>query len=243
MKSVAIILASGSGERFEAGDVPKHMTPILSVPILIWTVGSVLRSRLFSAVAVVTRPKDVKMVDLALREYFGPTAIDKISLVEGALERNETFSRGVLNLLEAGKIEKDGVLALFDANRPFTPVQQIEELFMLAKEHGCSCPARPVVNGIARVDSDRITSVPQKADFFEFVTPEFLRVTEEELCNGDFLNGHACLVEYALSKGVMPATTQSSALNSKLTYPEDKSFLEGLAISKALTRPGEAVGG
>jgi len=42
------------------------------------------------------------------------------------------------------------------------------------------------------------------------------------------------LVEYALGSGFEPAICKASALNSKLTFPEDKTYLEGLAIDNGL---------
>ena len=38
------VLASGSGERFDAKNTPKHLTPILGVPIMIWTLKRIIKS-------------------------------------------------------------------------------------------------------------------------------------------------------------------------------------------------------
>ena len=44
MKAVAVVLASGSGERFDAKNIPKHMTPILGLPIFVWTLNTIVKS-------------------------------------------------------------------------------------------------------------------------------------------------------------------------------------------------------
>ena len=46
INSSAIILASGSGERFGIKK-PKHLVLLKGVPIIIWTISNILKSKLF----------------------------------------------------------------------------------------------------------------------------------------------------------------------------------------------------
>ena len=42
MKTVAVVLASGSGQRFDNKKEPKHLTRVLDVPILVWTLNTAI---------------------------------------------------------------------------------------------------------------------------------------------------------------------------------------------------------
>ena len=66
------------------------------------------------------------------------------------------------------------MVALFDANRPLTTVDQLVSLNEAVLRYGCSCPARPVINGAAKTQTDRIIEAFDKKEFVEFVTPNSL---------------------------------------------------------------------
>ena len=111
------------------------------------------------------------------------------------------------------------------------------ELYDVALDGECSVPARPVVNGVAKSESGRILEVPTKSSFVEFVTPEFLRLDAFNFELKSFMKGYDCFVEFALALGFQPLTVEASGLNAKLTYPEDKTHIEGLALDNKLIIP------
>ena len=195
-----------------------------------------MQSNIFSAVVVVTRSEDLQETTKVLSEYFPSESVLK-KIIVGSSERTKSFIQGFSYFLQSNDIKQDSVIALFDANRPFTSLTQITSLHGAAIESGCSCPARPVVNGVAKTEDNRIIEVPDKSSFSEFVTPEFLAANFFNNLTVDFLEGYNCFVEFALENGCRPATVPASTLNSKLTYPEDKVYLEGLALDYCLHRP------
>ncbi|WP_072682235.1 2-C-methyl-D-erythritol 4-phosphate cytidylyltransferase [Arcobacter sp. LA11] len=236
MNAVAIILASGSGQRFGATNLPKHLTPILEVPILIWTLRTILESKLFTSISVVTRESDIEETNKVIENYFSDS-LSFVKVVKGADERMKSFLSG---LGEVEEIDDNTIISLFDANRPFITVSQIEELYESAVHSGCSCPIRPIVNGIAQIDSmGCIVDVPDKSKLVEFVTPEFIqfKLLNEALKNSpiELLS----LVEYSLYEKVKPKTVEAKLLCSKLTYPEDATFIEEVAIKSQLSRPNQ----
>lgn len=237
MGAVAIVLGSGSAERFKQEGVPKHLTPILEVPIIVWTLKTILESKLFNSVIVVTRQSDLDQTREILSSYFAKDSTPFISLTEGADERSESFILGFKTLINSKQAHFDSVVALFDANRPHTSKNQLIELYREAFVHGCACPARSVINGIARAVSGQIISVPPKSEFVEFMTPEFLNLKAFDVSIEHFLRGHACLVEYSLSEGCYPRIIEATDFNAKLTYPEDKTYIEGVAICHDISIP------
>lgn len=236
MKAVAVILASGSGQRFGADNVPKHLTPILDVPILVWTLNTVIKSSIFSSVIVVTRKADLSVTESVLIEYFNKDEFP-ILLTEGGNERTASLLLGFQSLVNANLVDSESIVALFDANRPFTPESQLRELYDVALDGECSVPARPVINGVAKAEAGRILEVPTKSSFVEFVTPEFLRLDAFNFELKSFMKGYDCFVEFALALGFQPLTVEASELNAKLTYPEDKTYIEGLAVDNKLIIP------
>lgn len=236
MNAVAVVLASGSGQRFGATCVPKHLTHILGVPIFVWTLNTAIQSKLFSSITVVTRKNEIRQTEKILREYFSYDILP-IRITNGSSARIQSFLFGLNDLIDAEVVSEETIVALFDANRPFTPISQLQRLYEAALEFECSCPARPIVNGVARIESDRILEVPIKSNYVEFVTPEFIkyRTLKKSLeKNKDNFN---CFVEYALELGVRPKTIEANYFNTKLTFPEDKSYLEGLALKYKLVKP------
>ncbi len=236
MKIVAVVLASGSGQRFEALNTPKHLTPVLDVPVIVWTLSTIIESGLFSSVVVVVRKKDLSETESKIKKY-AIGDLSKVFFEIGADDRTDSFLNGFEKLTKNKLVDEDSMVALFDANRPLTPKIQIKSLFEIALKAGCSCPARPVINGVARIEGNKIVEVPEKNKFIEFVTPEFLYLRHFSNLEIPFLHGHNCFVEYALTNSCMPETILSTSLNSKLTYPEDKTFLEGLAVDNAIKKP------
>ena len=100
MNAVAIVLASGSGQRFGAEGVPKHLTNILGVPIIVWTLNTAIQSKLFSSIIVVTRKNDIHQTKKILKEYFSDDMLD-IHLTEGGNERRKSFLLGLDDLTKA----------------------------------------------------------------------------------------------------------------------------------------------
>lgn len=236
MKSVAVVLASGSGQRFGNKDLPKHLTPVLKTPVLVWSISTAIRSNLFSSIIVVTRKNDLEQTQKILDEYFSVDTLN-LYITEGANERMQSFLHGVDYLTRSNLVSKETIVALLDANRPFTSENQFQELNQAAFEFGCSCPARPLINGVARMDKRRILEVPDKSSYFEFVTPEFMRFGDFNESYQKRKEDYSSLVEYALAMGIEPMTVEASTLNTKLTYPEDKTYLDGVALDHQLVKP------
>ncbi len=236
MSAVAVILASGSGERFGAKSLPKHLTEILEVPLLVWTIDTALKSGLFGSVMVVTRDEDIPITQDVTNQYFFNSRVP-IHVTVGADKRFQSFLCGLKEAKNIGGVNPNTIVCLMDANRPFTPINQLERMMDLARQGECSCPVRPVVNGVARFKDGRITEVPEKSNFVEFVTPECIRYETLNESIKKHKEGFPSLVEYALALGYQPLTVESSILNTKLTFPEDQIYLEKLALEHQLVKP------
>ena len=140
-----IILASGIGTRFQASVIPKHLVQINGIPAIIHTLRSAIASSVFSDFAIVVREETRKSTVDALAAF--PDCYRDFHVSIGDDCRMQSFFNGLTTLSENIRFLDDDVFALVDANRPLVPASQFVDLYNLATVHGCSCPARPLVNG------------------------------------------------------------------------------------------------
>ncbi len=234
MKRYPIVLASGAGERFGAFKTPKHLTPLMGVPVLIWTLKTITKSKLFEKIIILVREQDLILTQSYIDKYFKNIDITyELSL--GGKTRSASFLCGFDHLNKTTILKPDDIICVFDSNRPLSPIKQLEDLSEAVNLYECVCPARSVVNGVAEIEGDFIVNVPEKSNYVEFVTPEFMKFgsLKEALNKKEF----PCLVEYALSLGLKPFTVPSMPLNVKLTFPEDTTYLEGMIEKYQLAIP------
>ena len=236
-RSYAIILASGSGLRFNSKDQPKHLIDICGVPVIIWTLDTIIKSKQFEEIAIVTKKSEMISTENIISKYFNKEKIN-LMMTYGGDTRMESFLNGLEEISNNFSLNDLDIISLIDSNRPFCSYEQIINLKNKVLDHGCACPARPVVNGVAKVSSNKIIDVPSKEDFIEFVTPEFMQYgilkKSIELFKNNLPNS---LVEFSLGIANEPYVIESSEINSKLTYPEDLNFLEGLSKKYNLNIP------
>lgn len=218
----AIVLASGRGTRFGSVEQPKHLEQLKGMPVVCWAVSALWNSHVVHEISVVVMPEFLEVTRQAMEKHLGLLDSD-ISYVFGDEDRMESFRNGAKALRdrEARSDPEESVFILVDANRPLFTAPQLSSLISGALSHGSSCLARMTVNGIAEVDKGRIIRVPEKARYFEFVTPEALR--GDLMLRG--LNSTttlpSSLVEIGLACGFSSQVVEASNHNLKLTYPED----------------------
>ena len=227
MKTAAIIVAGGSGERF--GGAPKQFRSLLGRPVLRWSVD------LFSAcgigpVVVVTRPEHAAERDAALA---GAVVIH----ARAGATRTESVRSGLAALPAA---RPDAVL-IHDAARPLaSPALVRRVLDALAQADGAA-PALPVADALkARADSGFGTDI-DRAALIAVQTPQGFRFAPLSAAY-DGLPAGADLaddVAVALSAGLRVVSVAGERTNMKITFPEDFEMMERLAAPPA---PRIAVG-
>ena len=218
----AIVLASGRGTRFGSTEQPKHLEQLKGMPVVCWAVSALWKSQAVDKVAVVVMSEFLDATRDAMETHLGLLDSD-IDYVIGDDNRMESFRNGARALIDtdAQQILAEKVFILVDANRPLFTASQVNSLISGALLYGSSCLARMTVNGVALVHQGKIIDVPDKTQYFEFLTPEALR--------GDLLKPALTstptlprsLVEIGLSCGISSHVVEARNHNLKLTYPED----------------------
>lgn len=226
----AIILASGFGKRLGKGLYPKHLIKINNIPLIIWSISQVLKTKYFKKIIVCTHKKYLKETKKIIKKYYNKR--QEIFITQGARERMESFFNGSNYLKKIlHNLNTNDVIGLFDANRPFAPKNQLQALITIAKKNKLSCPARTIVNGVAKINKNKIIEVPLKEKFVNMITPEFVRYDLLNKFNNNLKKKEKSLVEYGFLENIFAEYVDFNELNSKLTYLEDISYFEFLINS------------
>lgn len=223
----AIILASGFGKRLFKRSNAKHLIYINNIPLIIWSISGVLKTKNFKKIIVCTSKKYLKETKKIIKQYYNKR--EDIFITVGAQKRMDSFFNGFNYLKKtSNNLNDNDVVALFDANRPFALKNQLKTLLTIAKKNKLSCPARTIVNGVAKINKNKIIEVPLKEKFVNFITPEFIRYDLLTKLNNNLKKKEKSLVEYGFLENTFAEYVDFNDLNSKLTYSEDISYFESL---------------
>lgn len=157
-----IIVAGGTGTRMQS-TVPKQFIEIKGTPILIHTIQKFIDFDEFINVIVCVHKDYVSDAQFMLAEYFPEK---NISIVLGGETRFHSVKNG-LNIIS----NKNDVVGIHDAARPFVSVDTIKRCFETAAIKGNAIPVfsvnesmRMVANGINKAvsrDDYKIVQTPQ----------------------------------------------------------------------------------
>lgn len=163
-----IIVAGGTGTRMQS-TVPKQFIEIKGKPVLIHTIEKFIEFDEFINVIVCVHKDFMTDANFMLAEYFP----DKnIQIVTGG----ETRFHSVKNGLE--KISnKNDIVGIHDAARPFVSVDTIKRCFETAAQKGNAIPVSPV-NESLRMVSNGINKAVSRDDYKIVQTPQCFIVSK-----------------------------------------------------------------
>ena len=224
MKTVAVVLAAGSGSRMNS-DVKKQYMEIGGKPLIYYSLKTFEESIIDDIVLVVSRG-DVDYVRKEIVEKFG---FDKVTaIVEGGLYRYHSVRLG----LEAAAPNCDYAF-IHDGARPFLTKDMILSALHAVKEYGACVVGMPVKDtikiadekGFAATTPDRnLTWMIQTPQVFSYkmILELYQRLDREEgelMAKGINITDDAMVVEYFSDKKIK--LVEGSYTNIKITTPED----------------------
>ena len=240
MTIAAVILASGSGERF--GDsTPKQFMKLAGLPVLVHTLQAFQTFTPITRVVVVTTQSHVEVV----WELVAAHSLDKVTkVVIGGVTRQESSRIG----LECCQGEAEYVL-VHDGVRPFIGGDVLQRLVDSVRQHGAVDTVIPSADTLVRVDEhDFIAEIPDRSTFRRGQTPQAFRLKL-------VLQAHS----QALADGITNATDDCALVlrlghpvhcvagneqNIKITYPLDFQLADKLFQLKldAVLEPDRELG-
>jgi len=222
--TVAVVLvAAGSGSRVGAA-TNKVLLPLHGVPVLAWSLRTVLGLAYVDRVVVVVRDEDREAVGHLVTEHLPEGR--EVSLVTGGATRHDSEWRGLSALrapIEAGEVD---VVAIHDAARPLAGAALFDATIAAAHAHGGALPARPqpgLVTADGRTHVTGLVGVQTPQAFRAGPLLEAYTHAEADGFTGTDTAG--CVATYT---DLVVHGVPAPATNLKVTFAEDLTLAERL---------------
>ena len=234
MRTVAVVLAGGSGERFGT-PVPKQLLPLAGRPMIEHSVAAFEQAPGVDTILVVMAAGHVGEVSALL----GTAGYAKLgNVIDGGPTRTESTRRAIAELGE-----EDCDVLFHDAARPLVSQHTIAAAVAALADHRAVGVAVPSSDTIAIVSDGVMTAIPRRDSLARCQTPQGFRLSvirrAYQLADADPHSGElpatddcGIVLRYLPELGVH--VVPGSEHNLKITYPRD------LAIAEALLRAESA---
>lgn len=216
-RTVAIVLAAGSGKRMQS-NTPKQYLLLNGKPILYYSLKAFEESSVEEVILVVGKDE----IDYCRKEIVEKYQMKKThTIIEGGAERYHSVNQGLLAVTSA-----DFVL-IHDGARPFITVEIIERTMEQVAVHRACVVGVPSKDTIKIVNENRIVSeTPNRSNIWCSQTPQafsYAIITEayKKMMEGVPINitDDAMVVEHTLHYPVK--MIMGSYSNIKITTPDD----------------------
>lgn len=228
----ACILASGIGRRFKSS-TPKQFKLLNGLPIYLYTLETVIASDIFDYIEVKVQEEHAKRVQDEIVNLAAHARCE-VKVTVGKDERIENIKLFINEQID--KHDDEINIAIFDANRPFIPVELLEELKNACDRAKASCPARPVIDGCCYVAGENILAIPTKENLFSLQTPEFINLGYFKKCVSELPDraNFAGIAELVIYSKNQIQYVRSDERSFKVTEPRDWVYAEFLVKNNLL---------
>lgn len=221
----AAILAGGSGARMGNPEKPKQFFMLGEKPILIHTVEKFCAFSEFRKVLVMC-PEVWLQQTQDLVERHCPQYKDRVVLVAGGVERNDTVMNAIAFLEQNCLVDDDTILVTHDAVRPFVSHRIICDNITAAREHGACDTVVPATDTIVEsLDGCVISSIPNRSVLYQGQTPQSFNLRKlKELTSSLTDEERATLTDACkifVLRGERVVLVEGDVANMKITYPQD----------------------
>jgi 2-C-methyl-D-erythritol 4-phosphate cytidylyltransferase len=230
MRTVAVVLGGGSGERFGT-PLPKQLLPLAGRPMIEHSVAAFERAPGVDAILVVMAARHAcQVADLLAAGGYGKL----IGVIEGGTTRTGSTLRAIAELGEG-----DCDVLFHDAARPLVDQQIIAACVTGLAGHRAIGVAVPSSDTIIEVTDGVMTAMPRRDTLARCQTPQGFRLSvirrayqlaQADPRFGDLPATDDCGIVLRYLPDVGVHIVPGSEHNMKITYPRD------LAIAEALLR-------
>jgi 2-C-methyl-D-erythritol 4-phosphate cytidylyltransferase len=221
-----VIPAAGVGAR-AAANGPKQYALLLGQPLVAHTVAAFLATPGLARLCAVVAPGDTAWP-------LGPSRLEVLPL--GGDSRAASVLAGLRHLLSTGADQRDWVM-VHDAARCLITPSQIERLVSTCqgRDHG-GLLAVPLPDTLKQANPQgQVSATLERADKWLAQTPQMFRLGAlAQALSGDLagVTDEASAME---RMGYAPLLVQGSAMNFKVTYPDDFALAQAVLASRVST--------
>ena len=215
MKNYGIILASGSGSRFNK-DIPKQFVKIANKTILEHSIEVFEKSDSIDEIIVVINPdfKDISQKIIQKNNYKKVTKI-----LNGGAIRKESSYIGISSI-----DDKEANILIHDCARPFVTKEIIEKCTKALEKYSAAVVAIPTTDTIFTIKDNKILSIPNRDELMCAQTPQCFKLSlikkAHEMSKNDenFTDDCGLIIKNNLASIHI---IQGSSDNIKITYESD----------------------
>jgi 2-C-methyl-D-erythritol 4-phosphate cytidylyltransferase / 2-C-methyl-D-erythritol 2,4-cyclodiphosphate synthase len=228
MRTVALVVAAGRGERFGAG-TPKQYADLGGKPVLRRAVEAFARHPRVDGVKVAIGAADHAAYARAM------AGLDLLEPVVGGASRRETVRRGLESLAGLAPAR----VLVHDAARPLVSAAVIGRVLAALDDHPAALPVLPVVDSLKRTEGRVLAGAVPRDGLVRAQTPQGFRF-EEILAAHRGADGHDHTDDAAVAAaaGLEVAWVEGEESNMKLTRPSDLTAAEWFLGARTRWRTG-----
>ena len=168
------ILAGGMGTRMGKTDLPKQFLMLGEKPILIHTIEQFIIVEKIDYIVVAVPENWINYTKDIIEKYCQD---DRISVIHGGKNRNETIFNICNYIKENFNIVKEDVIVTHDAVRPFITQRIINDNIEKCKEFGATDTAIPATDTIVEAkDNATISNIPIRDIMYQGQTPQSFNI-------------------------------------------------------------------
>jgi 2-C-methyl-D-erythritol 4-phosphate cytidylyltransferase len=168
MKTVAIVLAAGSGSRMQS-NVKKQFIELNGMPMIYYSLN-VFQNSFIDEIILVTAKEDIEFCKNEIVKKYGFNKVRCI--VEGGRERYHSVMHGLKMIQDADYVY------IHDAARPLIDIPMLERLQNGVEEFGTAVAAVATKDTIKIVDNENyVISTPSRNTVWIIQTPQVFRLT------------------------------------------------------------------
>ncbi|ACK39891.1 2-C-methyl-D-erythritol 4-phosphate cytidylyltransferase [Listeria monocytogenes] len=166
----AQILAGGKGTRMGNVSMPKQFLPLNGKPIIVHTVEKFILNTRFDKILISSPKEWMNHAEDNIKKYISD---DRIVVIEGGEDRNETIMNGIRFVEKTYGLTDDDIIVTHDAVRPFLTHRIIEENIDAALETGAVDTVIEALDTIVESSNHEvITDIPVRDHMYQGQTPQ-----------------------------------------------------------------------
>ncbi|WP_109406997.1 bifunctional cytidylyltransferase/SDR family oxidoreductase [Proteus faecis] len=232
-RNIAVILASGTGSRFES-KIPKQFVKLAGKPVIQYTIEAFENCSAIDEIYVVTKEDYIDLV----YEITNKNELKKISkVISGGKERYDS-TWAAINATP----EENCNLIIHDAVRPFISEKIINDCIAALVKYNAVDVVVDAVDTIVEVDGNFISNIPDRRKLKRGQTPQaFKRDTLKDAYNKFFLDPQKaasddCGIVLKYLKEEKIYTINGAESNFKLTHQQDLYLADNIIKDGLYTR-------
>ncbi|EHD1675683.1 IspD/TarI family cytidylyltransferase [Listeria monocytogenes] len=166
----AQILAGGKGTRMGNVSMPKQFLPLNGKPIIVHTVEKFILNTRFDKILISSPKEWMNHAEDNIKKYISD---DRIVVIEGGEDRNETIMNGIRFVEKTYGLTDDDIIVTHDAVRPFLTHRIIEENIDAALKTGAVDTVIEALDTIVESSNHEvITDIPVRDHMYQGQTPQ-----------------------------------------------------------------------